>query len=69
MSRYVIWGTGRQARITLNMYMPGYFDRNNTIEYFVDNNSDKWGKLFFLQIQIVGIYADLQDCIKKILKK
>lgn len=50
MSRYVIWGTGRQAKMTLNMYMSGYFDKNNTIEYFVDNDSDKWGKHFFSQI-------------------
>lgn len=48
MARYVIWGTGRQARIILNIYMSGYFDRNHRILYFVDNDPNKWGKFFRL---------------------
>lgn len=48
MAKYVIWGTGRQARIILNIYMSGYFDRNHRIVYFVDNDPNKWGGSFFL---------------------
>lgn len=48
MAKYVIWGTGRQARILLNIYMSGYFDRNHMIVYFVDNDPNKWGKYFSL---------------------
>jgi len=28
--------------------MSGYFDRDHSIVYFVDNDADKWGKYFFL---------------------
>lgn len=46
MAKYVVWGTGIQAKIILDKYMSNFFEARHSVEYFVDNDAAKWGEYF-----------------------